>query len=150
MRANLLASATSLAALAVALGCLMVLVFDWSWSYTVLWGLTGAALWGALDFFINVRHQVPEGTRLVAAPSDVMIDRDGRRPLRMVLWLPVFLGLAWLVDRWDLGALFIPGQFAGYALASLAGGVLVGRWQNRHGGTVLLRWNSDEPELYVR
>jgi hypothetical protein len=149
VRADLLVSAAWLAALAVALGGLMVLAFGWSLSYVVFGGLVGAALWGAVNFVTDVRHRVPEGPRLLAAPADVEIDHDRARPLRMLLWLPVFVGLAWLVDRWELGAFFIPGQFAGYALADVAGAVLVARWQNRHGGTVLLRWNADEPELYV-
>jgi hypothetical protein len=69
--------------------------------------------------------------------------------VRLLLLLPVLVGLAWLADRWELGAFFIPGQYAGYAVADLVGVVLVGRWENRHGGTVFLHWNGDEPELYV-
>jgi hypothetical protein len=148
VRAELLTSAGWIAALAVALTALMVLGFDWSLPQMVPGALAGAAVWGAVQFFATVRHHVPTAPRLPAPPAGAVLERDPGRPLRLGLWLPVFVGLAWLVDRWELGAVFVPGQFAGYALADLAGAVLVGRWQRRHGGTVLARWNGDEPDLY--
>jgi hypothetical protein len=149
VRADLLSSAAWLAALAAAMSGLMVVAFDWSASEMIPGGLIGAAVWGAMNYFTAVRHQVPQEARLPAAPSGATIDRDRWRPLRIVLWAPVFVGLAWLVDRWDLGAVFIPGQYLGHALADFAGAVLVGRWQNLHGGTVVMRWNHDEPDLYT-
>jgi hypothetical protein len=35
--------------------------------------------------------------------------------------------LAWLADRWEMGALFVPGQLAGAAAAYLAGAALIAR-----------------------
>ena len=131
------------------MSALMVAFFGWSVSQLFPGALLGAAVFGAVQFFTAVRQQVPDGTRLRSAPSGTTIDRDHGRPLRIVLLLPVLVALAWLVDRWDLGAAFVPGQYVGYALADLAGAVLVSRWQHRHGGTVLVRWNRDEPELYT-
>lgn len=149
VRRNLLAGAVWIGAAAIGLGALMVLVFDWSLSRTVRGGLIGCAVWGVLDFVTVVRHQLPGSTRLLEAPAGATIEDDGRRPLRLLLWLPVFAGLAWVADHWILGAFFVPGQLLGYALSGLVGALLVGRWQRRHGGTVLVRWNDDEAELYV-
>ena len=51
----------------------------------------------------------------------------------MILVVPLCAGLAWLADRWDLGAVFVPGQFLGVAAANVVGVVLVGHWERRHG-----------------
>ena len=149
VRANLLIGAASLVVIAVAMSALMVAAFDWSLAQMVPGGLIGAAVWGVIHFLTAVRLEVPEGSRLPAAPSGTTVARDRWRPLYVVLWIPIFVGLTWLAGRWDLGGFFVPGQFVGYALADLAGAVLVGRWQNRHGGTVMLRWNDEKPELYT-
>ena len=125
VRADLLAGAAWLGVFAVIMSALMVAFFGWSVSQLFPGALLGAAVFGAVQFFTAVRQQVPDGTRLRSAPSGTTIDRDHGRPLRIVLLLPVLVALAWLVDRWDLGAAFVPGQYVGYALADLAGAVLV-------------------------
>jgi hypothetical protein len=61
----------------------------------------------------------------------------------------LFVGLAWVADRFDLGAVFVPGQMAGYAVAYLVGFVLVRRWQRAHATQVLIGWGSGGPELYA-
>jgi len=149
VRADLIAGAVWLAASAVAMSALMVIAFDWSPPEMLPGAVFGAAAWGAVKFFTDVRARVPAGARLPQAPADAVVDPKRREPWRMLLVLPLLVGLAWSADRWDLGAVFVPGQFLGYALADLAGALLVGRWQDRNGGTVLLRWNRDEPELYT-
>ena len=60
-------------------------------------------------------------------------------------------GLAWLADRWDMGALFVPGQFVGYACASTLGALVVARWERRAGRRVLYdsSFEDDRPDLYA-
>jgi hypothetical protein len=146
--ADLLTAAVWLTGLGIAMSAFVVVAFDWSLPQMIPGALIGAAVWGAMKFFTDVRERMPKGTRLPVAPPETSVERDRWRPLRVVLFVPMFAGLAWLADRWDLGPAFVPGQYLGYALADFTGAVLVSRWQSHHGGTVLLRWNRDEPELY--
>jgi hypothetical protein len=141
-------AATSFA-LAALTGALVVLAFDWPLRETVIRALIGAATFAVLEFVTATRHQIPRGNELPRAPADALIEhRRWPRPI-LLLALPVLVGIAWLADQAAFGAAMIPGQFAGYVLANLAGAVLVGRWQRRHGGEVLVRRDLDELELYV-
>jgi hypothetical protein len=135
--------------LAVGLGALMVVVFNWE-GLDVLYGTAlGVLMWGGGSWFVEVRQEVPSTETLPLSPAGAKIDRPLSLP-RVVLMLPVFVGLAWFADRFDLGAVFVPGQLAGLAVAKLVGAVLVRRWERAHGTQVFLRrGDSGEPELYA-
>jgi hypothetical protein len=150
-RRSLLEDALLVSLLAVFAGALVLAWLDWSVREVVLGTATGAFLWGSFYFFIEVRQCVPEGSALLSAPADAVFDeRDWLRSARAALWvLPLCVGLAWLADRWDLGGVFVPGQFAGVVAAKLAGVILVSRWEREHGDCVLRRLDGcDEAELY--
>ena len=66
-------------------------------------------------------------------------------------WAPgVILGLAWLADRWNLGAFFVPGQILGCATAQLLGAALVARWERTHSSRVMVSARPRESDdLYA-
>ena len=65
-------------------------------------------------------------------------------------WCRSVVGAAWLADWWDLGAVLVPGQFAGTAAACLVGVMLVRRWERAHGRQVVVgRDGSGDTELYA-
>jgi hypothetical protein len=133
--------------LAVGLCAFVLVMFDWR-AWDVVYGTaTGIVLWGLFYGLLDVSDKIPSSESLPLAPADVTIDRAWN-PRRLLVF-PLFFALAWLADRVDLGATFVPGQLAGAAVADLVGLVLVRRWQRDHETQVLLRWGeSGEPELY--
>jgi hypothetical protein len=71
------------------------------------------------------------------------------KPGSAVLAFALCLPLAWLADRWDAGAVFIPGQFCGYAAAELVALVQIRRWEKAHGRRVLIDPDADDPRPYA-
>jgi hypothetical protein len=135
--------------LAVICGGLVLVVFDWQ-PLDVLSGTAlGVFLWGALSFLTEVQGEIPQAEALPPAPPDAAVEHASVLRRRLLLAAPFCVALAWLADRWDLGAVFVPGQFAGAAAANLLGAVFVTRWQDTHGGRVLTRRDAPgETELY--
>ncbi|HEY6886120.1 MAG TPA: hypothetical protein VI300_00035 [Solirubrobacter sp.] len=149
-RASLVVEGALTLALALASAALVLVVFDWR-PLDVLEGTTlGVVLWGGVAFFTVVRSEVPRAASLPAAPADAEVEPAFRFHPAVLAVVPLILGLAWLADRWELGAVFVPGQLAGSAVAKLLGAWLVSRWQHAHGHRVLSRQpGTGEPELYV-
>jgi hypothetical protein len=109
----------------------------------------GVLLFG-LAHFLGLRGGLPRAGALPNAPPDATIERAFRPSPWLLLAVPFGVAAAWVVDRLDLGSVFVPGQFAGMAAAELLAAALVSRWQRAHGRTVLTRTsNADEPELYA-
>jgi hypothetical protein len=134
--------------LAVGLGALVLAVFDWQLREVLYGTALGVLVWGAFAGF-EVRKEVPSSESLPLAPAGAKLERSFSLR-RVVLVLPLFVALAWFADRVDLGAVFVPGQLAGSAVAKLVGAFLVRRWERAHRTRVLLRWSdSGEPELYA-
>ena len=87
---------------------------------------------------------------LPAAPIGEPILRGLLPKARLLLVVPLVVGAAWLADWWDLGAVLVPGQFAGTAAACLVGVMLVRRWERAHGRQVVMgRDGSGDTELYA-
>lgn len=135
---------------------LVIGVFGWDIGGVVIWTPVGGVIWGSVAFLLDIRTRVPTG-RLREAPEDFTVsqprDSDG---LLLRLGYVLFaiascLGLAWYADQWDLGPVFAPGQFVGYASASALGALLVGRWERAAGRRVLFDSSTDdhEPNLYA-
>ena len=143
---------TGLAALILAIGSGVVVVdvFHWQTLDVLAGAALGAIVWGGLGFFTVVRHEIPRAASLPAAPFDAEVEPAFQFRAGLLLALPLTFGLAWLADRWDLGAMLVPGQLAGVAAVNLLGAALVARWQRTHGSRVLARHSgADEPELYA-
>jgi hypothetical protein len=130
----------------------VIAIFDWDASAMWLPGSIGAVIWGTFFFFSRVHMLVPSG-RLLDPPEGVDVNRPRDRSgwlsrLGLVLFaMASCLGLAWLADRWDLGAAAAPGQFAGYACAAALGALLVARWERAAGRRVLFDSSSDVDEI---
>jgi hypothetical protein len=130
-------------------------VFDWQVGSVLIWTLVGAAVWGSFQYLWEVKPRLPTG-RLPDAPECVVVrSQSDSRPLRrathVLTWVTALFGLAWLADWWNVGALFVPGQFVGYACASALGGLVVVRWERRAGRRVLYDVSTDasRPDLYA-
>jgi hypothetical protein len=136
--------------LAVWAGALVVVVFDWPVPETLGGTAAGTMLWGCFYFFVDTRHQVPDADAFGDPPANAAIERRGVLDAWMLVAIPGCAGLAWLADRWEIGAAFVPGQLGGIAAASLAGAVLSRRWEREHDGLVLLsRGESDDTEFFA-
>jgi hypothetical protein len=133
---------------AVGLGALMLVAFDWR-GWDIFYGTAiGIVVWGAFYGLMDISDRIPSTESLTLAPADATTERVWGP--RLLLLLPLSVAVAWYADRFDLGAVFVPGQWAGSAVARLAGLVLVRRWQQEHETEVLLHWGeSGEPELYA-
>lgn len=126
-------------------------VFAWDPSAVTAGTAAGVVIWGALEYFTAIRQRLPTGA-LETAPADAAWERSTAGGLmrlapRLLLVVPLCLGLAWLADRTDLGSVFIPGQFAGYAAASLLGAWQVRRWEHEHRSRVAFRLKDGEEQL---
>jgi len=142
-RALLFGSAVSVIAVLV--------LFDWNARDLVLTAPIGMVLWGAVYFFADTRRYVPTGP-LPEPPPRRPSWRPGR--VRSWIWLgasiPLSVGLAWLADAWDLGTVFVPGQWLGAAVAQGVALALVWRWEHRHRRRVVfLEAEDGDPVLYA-
>ena len=76
-----------------------------------------------------------------AAGDDRLVQRTDR-----LLWIAVLVApLAWLFDRLDAGAVFVPGQLFGVAAASLGAYVQIQRWESVNGRRVVYDPEAAEP-----
>jgi hypothetical protein len=136
--------------LASLLTAVVVVGFDWGLDDMVGGTLVGIAVFGAVKYGTETRHAVPHGSLLEAPPGieprPAAVTASGA--LILVMALALCVPLAWLADRWDLGAVFIPGQMAGYAAADLLSAALIGRWERTNGRRVLV--DPDEYGSEVR
>jgi len=132
--------------MAAFLTLVVLFVFDWPLVEVLGGGAAGAVIWGGLIYLIEVSDEVPDAETLPLAPRDAEIQRQVRPSWRVLVLIPVGLGLAWLADHWDFGGFFVPGQFAGYAAANVAGVFAVAGWERRTGGEVL---SDGRESLYV-
>jgi hypothetical protein len=143
----------------MAMGVLTVLAaavaivgFGWEAREVVLGGAQGAVLWGAVEVATIVRPLVPRGT-LPPLSADVGIEPlwTRRYATTLALVFPAVVPLGLLANRWQMGGLFFPGPFAGYAAAHLVGALLVARWQRRHDAVVIdLPDDDGDARLYAR
>jgi hypothetical protein len=150
---SLAASAGYSALGAGALTAIVVVVFGWDPGAMVLPALVGAVVWGAVKYYVDVERQIP--ARDLPPVPPFATERQSGSPVswRRAAWIAFAVVacffLAWLADQWDLGAFFVPGQFAGYAAARALGVVQVRRWERSHGVRVLADLDSDKPALYA-
>lgn len=148
---SLVARGTWVAALALIAAAVVLGVFAWDPSAVAAGTGAGVVIWGALEYFTAIRPRLPTGA-LATAPADAAWERSTAGGLmrlapRLLLVVPLCLGLAWLADRTDLGSVFVPGQFAGYAAASLLGAWQVRRWEHEHRIRVAFRLEDGEEQL---
>jgi hypothetical protein len=139
--------------LAIASTLFVVLVFDGKPSDMVLGVVVGTVVWGIAEYLVAVREMVPSGdlgpptAAFVETPPQPRPSAGGAALIGFAI--AACLLLAWLADAWDLGAAFVPGQFAGYAAASAVGGLATRRWERARGKRILVDLVGDEPVLYA-
>jgi hypothetical protein len=141
--------------LALLAAALVVLAFDWQLGSVMTGGAVGLVIWGAVELFMTVLPQVPRGD-LPHPPVNSQIATSRFRVLSVagsvVFAVAICAVLAWLADLWALGAVFVPGQFAGYACANTLGAALILRWERANGRRVVVDAADDEddgPVLYA-
>jgi hypothetical protein len=152
-RKSLIATGFALSCAAV-FGAAVVLVgFDWSPAKVLGGTVIGAAVFGVVAWITQVSPQVPGSRDVPELPPDAELERPYGFNAR---WLPVGLALivggAWVADRWDLGAMFIPGPLGGSAAANFIGAALVARWERVHGMRVVNSEQRDreDTELFAQ
>jgi hypothetical protein len=123
-------------------------VFGWRVGSVLIWTLVGAGVWGSFDYLWDVKRRLPTG-RLPDAPESVVVQSLSdsgllRRAGHVLMWVAACIGLAWLADRWDMGALFVPGQVVGYACASALGALMVARWEREEGRRVVYDLSTED------
>lgn len=132
---SLLAGAAVSIGLAVVTTILAVLAFDYPLEDQLASTAIGVAIWGAVRFATEVRHETP-GPSVIAVPvvrTTPPSSRTCGRVLSIVLGLAgCVVVTAWAV-RLDMGGVFLPGQFLGYAAADLVGLAVTLRWERRNG-----------------
>lgn len=148
---SLLAQGIGAAGLALIGAAVVIGVLRWDPSAVAAGTATGVVIWGALEYFTAIRPRLPTGA-LEAAPADAAWERPsaGDRMWlapRLPLAVPLCFGLAWFADRFGVGSVFVPGQFAGYAAASLLGAWQVRRWEREHCSRVAFRLKDGEEQL---
>lgn len=148
---SLLARGTGVAALALIATAVVLGVFAWDPSAVAAGTAAGGVIWGALEYFTAIRPRLPTGA-LQTAPADAAWERSTAGGLmrlapRLLLAVPLCFGLVWFADRTDVGSVFVPGQFAGYAAASLLGAWQVRRWEHEHRSRVAFRLEDGEEQL---
>jgi hypothetical protein len=132
--------------LSALIGVVVIVAFDWDARSVVLGTAIGIVVWGAVKFFPEVLRWVPRGSLPVPPEgASVAMPRSGlaSKAGRTVMAITICIALAWLADRWDVGAFFAPGQFAGYMCAYAFGALLIARWERKRGQRVL--FDPDEP-----
>lgn len=127
----------------------VLLLFDSSVASVALGTAAGVVFWGTFEFVWGVGPMLP-GKRLADAPLNAVVEPppsalSRAALLRLLVVAPLLLGLVWFADRSELGAIFVPGQLAGYGAARLAGALVVWRWQKRHDARVLIDIDREGP-----
>jgi hypothetical protein len=143
----------ALAALAtgVLLAAGEILVFDWDPVDMAPGAVLGTCLWGTVHYLRDDAKLVPRGA-VLEAPRDIVVERpeiDLSAGLSLVGVAALCIPLAWLLDRFDVGAAFVPGLPFGYAAAALVAVVRIRRWERANGRRVLLEPDSEDPRPYA-
>jgi hypothetical protein len=131
----------------VLLAAAEILLFDWRPGEMALGALVGTCAWGALYYFTESGKLVPRGT-LQDAPPDMQVERrefDQSSRFLVIGVATLCIPLAWLFDRLDAGAVFVPGNLFGVAAASLAAYVQIQRWESVNGRRVVYDPEAAEP-----
>lgn len=130
----------------------LIVLFDRSPGGVVAGTAVGGLLFGAFDYAVAIRRQVPR-FGLAALPADAVLVRPQppgwQRFAELTLLAPAAVGLAWLADSWDVGTVIVPGIWAGSTLACATGSALVSRWEIAHRAEVLARRHGSEVDLYA-
>jgi hypothetical protein len=125
-------------------------VFGWAPADVVAGTLAGIAVRGGVLFFAGVLHYVPRGPLAAPPPGARIVDDERAGPFRRAGNLLLVGALcvvgAYLGDRWDMGAIFVPGQLVGYGCAYAVAAALLARWERKHGERVVIESDSDEDE----
>jgi hypothetical protein len=128
------------------LAAVEVAVFDWRPRDMIAGAVAGAAVLGALDYLRDTAHLVPHGT-LQEAPLGMTVE-SRQVKFSSALWLlvlaPICVLIAWIADNSNVGALIVPGQQFGYAIAALVALIQVRRWERAHGRRVLFDPEADQ------
>jgi hypothetical protein len=134
-------------AFGVLLAAAEILLFDWRPGEMALGALVGTCAWGALYYFTDSGKLVPRGT-LQDAPHDLQLGPrqfDVSSGFLLIAVATLCIPLAWLFDRLDAGAVFVPGNLFGVAAASLAAYVQIQRWESESGRRVVYDPEATEP-----
>jgi hypothetical protein len=134
--------------MAAAVTAIVIAVFDWQPADVLRGTLLGTLVWGIAWYLLQSRHSVPHGS-IMEAPADASATSFSLGAGSAVLAVVLSLPLAWLADHWELGAVFVPGQFCGYAAAELAALVQIRRWENKHHRRVLIDPGAEDSRPYA-
>jgi len=151
-RDDLARHSASLFMLSALVGVVVVVAFDWNVRSMVLGTAIGIVVWGAVKFFPEALWQVPRGALPVPPEgARVAVARGGlaSRAGRSAVAIAICAALAWLAERWDIGAFFAPGQFAGYMCAYALGALLIARWERERGQRVLFDPDEEADDGYT-
>lgn len=152
LREDLFSGAALMGAMAAVMTGIAILLFGWTLSEIAASAAVGTVVWAVASFLVEGRKEVPRGS-LPSAPDG---SGGGERGATARLWWLKFalfsavlaFALTWFADQLvGPQGFFIPGQFAGYAVAKLAAAAVVVRWERRHGARVVrVRAEEDEDE----
>lgn len=130
--------------LAAVSAALVIAVFDWQVGDVARGALLGIAIWEPIRYLGESARSVPRG-RLVDAPAGMEPTRPRLETGRVALAVALCVPFAWLADRWDVGAVFVPGMFCGFAAAELLVLGLTRRWERANRRRALIDPDADEP-----
>jgi hypothetical protein len=128
-----------------------LLLFGWDVGQTVVGALVGTGAWGALGYLRDKAKLVPRG-RLMDAPRDVEVERnlmDLSSRFGLIGLATLCVPVAWLVDRFGVGAAFMPGVPFGDAIASLIALGGINRWERAHRRRVLYEPDAEDVRPYI-
>jgi hypothetical protein len=133
VKAVLLGAVGGLLVATIVTAAAVVLLFGWDASELATGVPIGIAIWGAASYGFDIAPWMPS-RELPAPPPGTHVDEHPGAGLwrRWLALSPLLVAFAWLGDRWELGAVFVPGPFAGMATAHLVGLLLVLRWERAH------------------
>jgi hypothetical protein len=156
LREDLLSGAALMAAMAAGMTGIAILVFGWTLSEIAASAAVGTVAWAIVSLLFERRKELPRGVLPTApdesGPEGEPLATDRLWGLKFALFSAALaFALTWFVDLL-IGpqGYFIPGQFAGYAVAKLAAAAVVLRWERRHGARVVqVRAEEDEDDDQV-
>ena len=128
-----------------------LLLFGWDVGETVVGAVVGTCVWGATYYLRDKAKLVPRG-RVMDAPRDVEVHRGTRdfsSRWELIGLASLCIPIAWLVDRFAAGAVFMPGVPFGNAVASLIALGAVNRWERAHRRRILYEPDAEDVRPYI-
>ena len=128
-----------------------LLLFGWDVGHTVVGAGFGTCVWGTVYYLRDTAKFVPRG-RVMDAPPGVEVDRRTRdlsSRFELIGLATLCIPVAWLADRFSVGAVFMPGVLFGNAAASLIALGAVNRWERAHRRRILHEPGAEEVRPYI-